>query len=69
MINYQKERGKLKNTQLNKLKFPAKNKKGAILRLYMKNFEDEDLPHKIFVTTRQSIKINRNAIANNMSAM
>ena len=34
----------------------------------MKNFEDEDLPREIFVTTRQGIKINRNAIANNTSA-
>ena len=34
----------------------------------MKNFEDEDLPHELFVTTRQSIKINVNAIANNTSA-
>ena len=34
----------------------------------MKKFEDEDLPQKLFVTTRQSIKINVNAIANNMSA-
>ena len=34
----------------------------------MKNFEDEDLAHELFVTTRQSIKINRNAVANNTSA-
>ena len=32
----------------------------------MKNFEDEELPHKLFITTRQSIKI-CNAIANNTS--
>ena len=69
MINYQKERVKLTNTQLNKLKSPAKNKKGTILRLYMKSFEDQDLPHNLFVTRRESIKINRNAIANNTSAM
>ena len=68
MMNYQKERVKLTNTQLNKLKPAAKSKNGAILRLYMKNFEDEDLPHELFVTTRQSIKINVNAIGNNTSA-
>ena len=34
----------------------------------MKNFEDGDLPHELFVTTRQWIKINRNAIASNTSA-
>ena len=32
----------------------------------MKNFEDEELSHELFVTTRQSIKI-YNAIANNTS--
>ena len=72
MVNYQKERErervKLTNTQLGKLKSAPKNRKGAILRLYMKNFEDEDLPHELFVTTRQSIKINRNTVANNTSA-
>ena len=29
-------------------------------------FEDEELPHEIFLTTRQTTKI-RNAFANNMS--
>ena len=52
MVNYQKDRVKLTNTQLNKLISAAKNKKGAILRLYMKNFEEEELPHELFVTTR-----------------
>ena len=52
MANYRKERVKLTNTQLNKLKSASKNK-GAILRLNMKNFEDEELPHELYVTTRQ----------------
>ena len=56
MANYQKERVRLTNTQLKKLKSAAKNKKGAILRLNMKNFKDEELPHELFVTTRQSVK-------------
>ena len=44
MVIYQKEGVKLTNTQLNKLKSAGKNKKGAILiRLNMKNFEDEEL--------------------------
>ena len=33
----------------------------------MKNVEDEELPHKLFVTTIQSIKI-CTAIANNISS-
>ena len=52
--------------QLNNLKSAAKNKTGAILRLNKKNFEDEDLPHELFLTTRQTTKI-RNVFANNMS--
>ena len=52
MANYRKERVKLTNTQLNKLKSASKNKR-AILRLNMKNFEDEELPHELYVTTRQ----------------
>ena len=57
---------KLTNTQLNKLKSTAKNKTGIIVRLNMKNFEDEELPHELFLTTRQTTKI-RNAFVNNMS--
>ena len=58
-------RVKLTNRQLSKLKSAAKNKAGTILRLNKKNFEDEELPHELFLTTRQTAKI-RNAFANNM---
>ena len=64
--NYQEARVKLANTQLNKLKFIAKNKVGTILRLNKKNFEDEKSPHELFLITRQATKI-RNAFPNNMS--
>ena len=67
MANYQETRVKLTNTQLNKLKPAARNKTGTILRLNKKNFEDEELPHELFLKTRQATKI-RNAFANNMSA-
>ena len=59
MVNYQEERVKLTNTQL---KFAAKNKKGTIFRLNQKNFEAEQLPHELFLTTKQLAKI-RNAFA------
>ena len=55
MANYQEARGKLTNRQLNKLK-----------SLNKKNFEYEELPHELFLTTRQTAKI-RNAFANTMS--
>ena len=66
MANYQEARVKLTNTQLIKLKSAAKNKMGTILRLSIKNFEDEELFHELFLTTRQTTKI-RNAFAKNMS--
>ena len=46
MANYQEARVRLTNTQLNKLKFAAKNKTGTILRINQKNFQDEELPHE-----------------------
>ena len=66
MANYQEERVKLTNTQLNKSKSAAKNKKETILRLKKKNFEDEELPHELFLTARQTNK-KCNVIANKMS--
>ena len=66
MTNYQEVTVKLKNTQLNKLKSAAKNKTGTILRINKRNFQDEELPHELFLTTRQITKI-RNAFASNIS--
>ena len=66
MANQQEARVELTNTQLNKLKPAAKNNTGTILRLNKENFEDEELPHELFITTRQTTKL-RNAFANNMS--
>ena len=66
MANYQEGRVKLTNTQLNKLKPAAKNKTGTIIRSNRKNFEDEELPHELFLTTRETTKI-RNVFLNNMS--
>ena len=66
MGNYQEARAKFTNTQLSKLKSAAKNKTGTILRLNNKNFDDEELPHELFLTTRQTTNI-RHAFANNIS--
>ena len=52
IANYQDARVKLTNTQLNKLKSAAKNRTGAILRLNERNFQDEEVPQKLFLTTR-----------------
>ena len=66
MAHYQESRVKLTNTHLNKLKSAAKNKTGSILRINKTNFQDGELQHELFLTTRQTTKV-RNACANNMS--
>ena len=55
-MSFEEARIKLTNTQLNKLKFVTKNSTGATLRISKKNFQDEELPHELFVTTRQKTK-------------
>ena len=57
MANYQEARVKLTNTQLIRLKSAAKNKTETILRLNKKNFEDQELPHELFLTRRQTTRI------------
>ena len=51
---------------LNKLKKAVKSNEGATLRIGTKNFNKEDLPHELLLTTRQSTKL-RNAINNNLA--
>ena len=67
MTNNEEERVKLTNTQLNKLKSAAKSKTGTTLRITEKSFQDKELLHELFLTTRQKNKI-RNAFASNMPA-
>ena len=58
-------RVKLTNIHLKKVKSAAKSK-ATILILNKRNFEDEELPHELFLTTRQTTKM-RTVFANNMS--
>ena len=64
MVEYSKINCKLTNVQLNKFKKSVKSNKGATLRLSIKNFNKDELPHELLLTTRQSTKL-RNAINNN----
>ena len=66
MVEYTKVNVKLTNLQLSKFKKAVKNNDGATLRISIKNFNKEDLPHKLLLTTRQSTKL-RNAINNNLA--
>ena len=57
---------KLSDAQLKKLKNAVKNKTGTALRISLKMFNGNDLPHELLLTTRQKTKL-RNAFNNNMS--
>ena len=66
MVEYSKINCKLRNVQLNKLKKAVKSNEGATLRLGIKNFNKDELPHELLLTTRQNTKL-RNAINNNLA--
>ena len=64
MVEYTKVNVKLTNLQLSKLKKGVKSNEGATLRIGIKNFNKDELPHELLLTTRRSTKL-RNAINNN----
>ena len=66
MVEYNKISCKLTNTQLNKLKKAVKFNDGTILRLGIINFNKDELPHELLLTTRQNTKL-CNAINNNLA--
>ena len=66
MVEYNKINCKLTNIQLNKLKEAIKSNERATLRLGIKNFNKDELPHELLLTTRQNTKL-RNAINNNLA--
>ena len=66
MVEYNTANAKLSNSHLNKLKSTIKNKQGTTLKMNAKMFNGNNLPHELFLTTRQITKLG-NAIENNMS--
>ena len=65
MVQYSKVNVKLADNQLKKLKNAVKNKTRTTLRINLKIFNGNNLPHELLLTTRQKRKI-RNAFNNNM---
>ena len=53
MDEYFKLNVKLSNSQLNKLKTSAKNQTEVTLRMNIKMFNGNNLPHELLLTTRQ----------------
>ena len=66
MVKYNKVNVKLSDTQLKKIKDSVKNKTGATLRITLKMFNGNNLPHELLLTTRQKTNV-RNAFNNNTS--
>ena len=64
MVEYTKVNVKLSNIQIKKLKDAVKNNTGTTLRISLKMFNGNNLPHELLLTTRQKTKI-RNAFNNN----
>ena len=66
MVEYTKINCTLTNVRINKLKKAVKSNEGASLRLGIENFNKDELPHELLLTTRQNTKL-RNAINNNLA--
>ena len=63
MVEYSKVNVKQTDTQLKKLKNAAKDKTGTTLRMNLKMFDGNNLPHELLLTRRQKTKL-RNALKN-----
>ena len=50
MVEYTKINCKLTNVQVNKLKKVVKSNEGASLRVCIKNFNKNELPHELLLT-------------------
>ena len=64
MVEYNKVNVKLSDSQIKKLKDAVKDNTGTTLRISLKMFNGNTLPHELLLTTRQKIEI-RNAFNNN----
>ena len=56
MVEYTKVNVKLSNTQIKKLKDAVKNNTGTTLRISLKMFNGNELPHELLLTTRKKNK-------------
>ena len=54
MVELSKVNVKLSDTQLKKLKTAVENKIGTTIRMNLKIFNGNDLPHELLLTTRQN---------------
>ena len=55
MVEYTKVNVKLSDSQIKKLKDAVSNNTGTTLRISLKMFNGNNLPHELLLTTRQKI--------------
>ena len=67
MVEYTKVNVKLSDSQIKKLKDAIKDNTGTTLRISLKLFNGNNLPHELLLTTRQKTKIRNDFNNNNMS--
>ena len=67
MVEYSKVSVKLSDTQLKKLKDAVKNNTGTTLRISLKMFDGNNLPHELLLMTRQKTKLRNTFNNDNMS--
>ena len=56
MVEYNKGNSRLSDSQLNKLRSAAKNQTGVTLKMNIKMFNGNNLPHELLLITRQKTK-------------
>ena len=66
MVEYNKIKVKLSDSQLNKLKSAVKNQTWITLRMNIKMLNGNNLPHDLLLITRQKTRLT-NALENNTS--
>ena len=66
MVEYNKVNVKLSDSQLKKIKSAVKIQTGTSLRMNIKMFNGNNLPHELLLTARQKTKL-RNTFENNIS--
>ena len=64
MVEYSKVNVTLSDTQLKKLNDAVKNNTGITLRISLKMFDRNNLPHELLLTTRQKTRL-KDAFNNN----
>ena len=55
MVEYNTVNAKLSNSQVYKLKNSVRKKQGTTLRINVRMFDGNNLPHELFLTARQKL--------------